>query len=241
MDAPKPTTQADINADRLWNDWPGPTATATSTTTKEDDLKQVLVSEYSDQGSWARHYSTVRMTLGTFFLTGSIGVIYKKWDDQYDPSTVILGGTILAIGIALFLRFTWLTFRRMNDQRGIVNSYRAALKEPLGRLFPLGIWDGLVLAFGAAVFYAFVVHLWYTHTPKPPPEKVGSSPPPSHYAVAYSAVHQTHHGREAHTFLIEESKGDLWMMECAPNGAVSFNRIQRDDSLAKLPAPAPKK
>jgi hypothetical protein len=226
---------------KLWITWPASQATPT-TTTETDDIKSILSSEYSDQGSWARHYSTVRMTLGTFFLTGSIGVIYKKWDDPFDRWTAALAGIILAVGVILFLRFTFMTFREMNHQIRIVNSYRAALinKDPplVEEAAPLGHWDGKYLALGAVAFYFLVLFLWWQH-PKPvplptPPVKAEFAQVPSHFAVTYSAVHQTNHGREAHTFLIDQSTGDVWQMICAPDGTVAFNPIQRRS--AALPA-----
>jgi len=119
----------------LWINWPSIQPTATGTTA-DDDIRSILSSEYSDQGAWARHYSVVRMTLGTFFLTGSIGVIYKKWDDSFDFWTAALAGIILAVGIVLFLRFTQLTFREMNHQIRIVNSYWAAHVTPHPPLVP---------------------------------------------------------------------------------------------------------
>jgi hypothetical protein len=226
----------------LWINWPD-IQPIPAATTEADDIKSILGSEYSDQGAWARHYSVVRMTLGTFFLTGSIGVIYKKWDDPFDIWTAALAGIILAVGILLFLRFTQLTFREMNHQIRIVNSYRSALVKPKPPLVAerarFGNWDGKYLAFSAGVFYLLILFLWWRHPkpmppqPPPPPVQGEALPGPSRFAVAYSAVHQTNHGREAHTFLINESTGELWQMVCAPDGTVAFTQIQRRGAASR--------
>jgi hypothetical protein len=46
------------------------------------------------------------------------------------------------------------------------------------------------------------------------------------FVVVQSAIHQTAHGREAHTFLLDQEKGALWIMICAKRGTVEFRRVQ---------------
>jgi hypothetical protein len=65
---------------------------------------------------------------------------------------------------------------------------------------------------------------------------VSSSP---RYVVTYSAVHQTNHGREAHTFLLDQTTGVLWQMICEPDGRmVGFRRVRRLDEKGNPEPPA---
>jgi hypothetical protein len=140
----------------LWIAWP--------VSTEGVDTRSVLAAEYSDHGAWARHYSTVRMTIGTFFLTAATGIIYLRWDDP-EPGTAILAGIVFATGALVFLRFTWLTFKEMNRQRKIVASYRTALGKqaeapaPLPRL---GKWDGIYLGVIFLILFA-AFDLWWLY------------------------------------------------------------------------------
>ena len=102
--------------------WPDPA----QANTKDDDTRAVLLQEYSDRGQWARHYSTVRMTLGTFFITAATGVITLRWESP-QLAIAIFAGVIFLIGVFLFLVFTFFTFREMSGQFKIVDSYREKL------------------------------------------------------------------------------------------------------------------
>lgn len=223
-----------------WPKWPDPSrnATAAAVTTQDDDTKRVLLGEYNEHGAWARHFSGVRMTLGTFFLTASIGIIYQRWD-KFDPWTAGLAAATLLIGEGLFLYFSRLTYAYVNRQRAIAEDYQTTLSPgPKKRPTPIPLLrrDVVYIAGGAAVFFAIVFSLWMkVGQPKPLPGGGTSPAPPvaSRYAVTYSAVHQTNHGREAHTFLVDETTGNLWQMRCTPDDSVEFKGIQRD---GKTPA-----
>jgi len=47
------------------------------------------------------------------------------------------------------------------------------------------------------------------------------------FTVTHSAVHQTAHGSQAHTFLLDENTGEMWQMVCAPGGSVTFKPVTR--------------
>jgi hypothetical protein len=49
---------------------------------------------------------------------------------------------------------------------------------------------------------------------------------PTRFVVVQSAIHRTAHGKEAHTFLLDQEKGALWIMTCAKDGTVEFHRVQ---------------
>ncbi len=47
------------------------------------------------------------------------------------------------------------------------------------------------------------------------------------FMLVYSAVHARAHGREAHTFLMNDETGELWQMMCDRDGRVAFHKVQR--------------
>jgi hypothetical protein len=80
----------------------------------------------------------------------------------------------------------------------------------------------------------------------PPPEdsterKASAEPAPlARFHIVYSAVHQTGHGREAHTFLIDDQTGKLWQMVCSGKDAVAFRLVERTGANAEAAgSPAP--
>lgn len=107
---------------------PPPGAPPTSTQ-KDADIRSVLLQAYSDRGEWARHYSAVRMTLGTFFITAAAGVLTLRWDMPQWAIAAAAGGVFL-VGVILFMVFSHFTFDEMNGQLDIVDSYHKALGAP---------------------------------------------------------------------------------------------------------------
>ena len=83
---------------------------------KNRQTKDIVLAVSKDFGDWARHYSTVRLTLGTFFMTAGF-VILSLWKEErsYDVAIWTLG--LVVFGAFLFSIFTYLTYRRMNQQQ----------------------------------------------------------------------------------------------------------------------------
>lgn len=50
-------------------------------------------------------------------------------------------------------------------------------------------------------------------------------PPANRYLVTYSALHQGRHGKEVHTFLLDQQTGQLWLMRCTTSGTVEFQPV----------------
>jgi len=109
--------------------WPAPQPDPTKANTKEADIRTVMMQEYSDHGQWARHYSTVRMTLGTFAFTAAVGMITVRWE-QPQLALAVAAAIVLLIGVVLFAVFSVLTFHKMNEQLEIVDSYNQQLDPP---------------------------------------------------------------------------------------------------------------
>ncbi|MGA2038814.1 MAG: hypothetical protein ABSH42_06010 [Bryobacteraceae bacterium] len=154
--------------------WPVPQPDSTKANTKEADTRSVLLQEYADHGNWARHYSAVRMTLGTFFLTAATGMITLRWDKP-QPAVAVAAGAILSIGVLLFLVFSRLTFDEMNKQRTIVDSYRDKLRTGNMKVTPkLHLWKtrtGLPIAVLFVVAFASF-DLWWLFASQPKPSRV---------------------------------------------------------------------
>jgi hypothetical protein len=53
--------------------------------------------------------------------------------------------------------------------------------------------------------------------------------PTSRFHLGYSAVHQTSHGKEAHTFLVDDQTGRIWQMMCMSKDEVTFKQVHRTD------------
>jgi hypothetical protein len=120
------------------------------------------------------------MTLGTFFLTASIGIIYQRWD-RFDCWTALLAAITLLIGEALFVYFSWLTYKYVNRQRSIAEDYQTKLSpDPKKRPTPIRFLrlDVPYIAIGAVVFFIAVLCLWMqVGQPKPLPG-TGMAPAP---------------------------------------------------------------
>lgn len=76
---------------------------------------------YNEHGQWARHYSTVRMTVGTFFLGVALVTVQFRWE-QMDIFALL--GVILAVGFGLgvFYFFSKQTLLSLNSQLKVANS-----------------------------------------------------------------------------------------------------------------------
>jgi hypothetical protein len=88
------------------------------------ETEATLIEYYKERGQWARHYSAVRLTLGTFFVTLSFGILQFRWDTPELKVGVVL--LTCAFGVFLFILFSKYTFDEMKGQMEIVNSFREA-------------------------------------------------------------------------------------------------------------------
>jgi len=149
-------------------EWPDSPPPGTHPDSKDADIRKVLLEEYHDHGEWARHYSTVRMTLGTFFITAATGIISLRWDNP-DPGIAIVAAGVFLLGLALFVGFTSLTFHEMNSQFRIVKSYHRKLGSGTDKIPEVGFWKtrsgGLVVVLATVAFVA--LDGWWLYLSKP--------------------------------------------------------------------------
>ncbi len=132
-----------------WIDWKSKDESA------DKSIEALLSDEYKDAGYWARHYSTVRLTLGTFFLTAATAVITQRLD-QPDWRVAILASSLALFGVVLFCIFSRLTYNEMNRQLKIVNSYREKLL-PAQDFQPIKMYKWIKAASGGCAAGVFVL------------------------------------------------------------------------------------
>jgi succinate dehydrogenase hydrophobic anchor subunit len=74
---------------------------------------------FAENGNWARHYSTVRMTTTTFLVSLSIGILSFKWNPPAKPEVTFsnLAGGVWIAALCLFLTFTRYTYGEMERAR----------------------------------------------------------------------------------------------------------------------------
>ncbi|MGB7762504.1 MAG: hypothetical protein WBL61_21900 [Bryobacteraceae bacterium] len=153
--------------------WPDSEAAPEKPTTKEAETRTVLLQEYGDHGNWARHYSTVRVTLGTFFVTAATGMITLRWDSP-QMAIAVTAGVVLLIGVILFMVFSYFTFEHMTEQLKIVDSYTAKLKAGAVATKKPGLWGwgtGLPIALLFVLAFASFDG-WWLFLSKPKPHQV---------------------------------------------------------------------
>ena len=153
--------------------WPEPQPDPAKANTKEADTRSVLLQEYGDHGNWARHYSTVRVTLGTFFVTAATGMITLHWDSP-QPAVAVTAALVLLIGVVLFMVFSYYTFDHMTEQLQIVDSYMAKLGTGTAVTKKPKLW-GWGTGLPIAIFFVIVFGLfdgWWYFLSKPKPSQV---------------------------------------------------------------------
>ncbi len=104
----------------------------------------VHIAHYKDLGDWARHYSTVRMTVGTLFVVLAFAVVLLQW--QHPTFGLLVVAAAMALfGVIVFGIFTALTFDRLNNQIAMINQARKDLdvrnrETEAGQLLDVARW-----------------------------------------------------------------------------------------------------
>ncbi len=71
---------------------------------------------FQNNGTWAIHYSIVRLTIATFVITTCITITGFQWETLTTPIVTAVA-TIGLMGLSLFYTFTHLTLKMMMKQR----------------------------------------------------------------------------------------------------------------------------
>lgn len=128
-----------------------------------DKNSAIKLEFYKDRGQWARHYSTVRLTLGTFFVTLSVGILHFRWNTP--ELKVGIGAFIIcALGAFLFSAFSKATFDEMKGQMEIVNFLQPDAGIDLNKYDWKKRFIGLPIAIIFLVLFAIVDGWWVCST-----------------------------------------------------------------------------
>ena len=121
------------------------------------------VAAYSDLGEWARHYSVVRMTLGTFWLGFPLLVLQQQWST---PDTIVFW---VVIGMCLFglLLYALFTAKAVQFTRRQIWQFQGNASDiTAGQAF-LQSWaslDGMYPGLIAYILVAVVAIYWRSGT-----------------------------------------------------------------------------
>ncbi len=91
---------------------------------------------FAEHGNWARHYSTVRMTVTTFLVSLSIGILSFKWEPtkgQPNLKFIDLAAGVWVAALFLFLIFTHHTYREMANARRLRRLLPSGDNKPSSR------------------------------------------------------------------------------------------------------------
>ncbi len=111
---------------------------------------------FGENGNWARHYSTVRMTTTTVLVSLSIGILSFKWNPPAKPALTFLNlaGGVWIVALCLFLAFTRYTYAEMERarvrRRGLPEGATPEPDKPLHPRQDMASWIVIVatVAFG---------------------------------------------------------------------------------------------
>lgn len=99
------------------------------------DLVQNARARFANDGQWAIHYSTVRMTVTTFLVGLSWGIVALQWD-RYKPALCFAAWAVWVLTLVLLFTFTFYTKERLLAQRRLLKS----LPTPDGKPLPTERW-----------------------------------------------------------------------------------------------------
>lgn len=120
------------------------------------DERACVIEAYRDFGNWARHYSTVRMTLATIFIPVSLGIMQFRWGNPDLASGLIILLMVL-LGAILFMFFTKMTYQRAKEQIEAFNSLIENANPPLSRIDTKTFTPWRLDGYPAALIY-LVIH-----------------------------------------------------------------------------------
>jgi hypothetical protein len=139
--------------------------------TSSGDAATNTRSRFADAGAWAMHYSTVRMTISTFFITTTWAVISLRWDD-YSPELLQAALVVWLFAGAFLFVFTGLTHRAASRQQEY-KSYLPALDgssppKGLKRSVVFWIWAPVGMYLIGSAGFGWLLCVWSGRPHKPP-------------------------------------------------------------------------
>jgi hypothetical protein len=130
--------------------------------------ESLVIARMNRNMSWAIHFSTVRMTIGTFFITVCIALMGLKWAES-SRALVFAAGAIWVCGMLLFGVFTRLTYNQVAGELARRNQIRFRHEE----IKTAKSWRTdaplIVLVVISIVVFIFGISWWKKSKPLPEP------------------------------------------------------------------------
>jgi hypothetical protein len=113
---------------------------------------------FQEAGQWARHFSTVRMTVITFTITTCTAIIAWKWGKREVDNAMVANSAafLWVLGVTVFWIFTIATYREVDKQRKVLPLF---LNKTIKRKQSRFDWASLVISV-LCVAAAFVPAIW---------------------------------------------------------------------------------
>jgi hypothetical protein len=128
------------------------------------NLNEGVRTRFQDNGAWAIHYSTVRMTVSTFAISLCLGIMSFKWNA---PGFVLVASavTFWLLGAFVFFWFSYLTLKMMRAQaeKRLVISQSSAKTPSLARMWLADAPSYII--FALTIIYLYVARYYWSVSP----------------------------------------------------------------------------
>jgi hypothetical protein len=188
----------------------------------------------------------VTIASGTLVLTvsfvkdivGGAAATAAHWSSFLAISWVCLGLAVFCGTFGLATLVNNLDDIDMGRQNGRIRAFSAGKKWIVRKwvlasiiFFALGI--GALAAFGARNYSLFI-----NRTKEKPPVTSATTTNPARFVIASTPEHGAPgHRFPSHTFLLDQTTGQVWQMACTKGHLVTFSKISVEGLPLKLPAP----
>jgi len=95
----------------------------------DETTREFVRTRYNETGNWSRHYSSVRATIATFFMTANVALLGALWKS---PSTRIAFflTTFFLLGMVLYVVFSRKTSAAMSEQKRLERDLLNGSQQP---------------------------------------------------------------------------------------------------------------
>lgn len=140
---------------------------------EQEQVDQNVLARFQDNGAWAVHYSTVRMTVSTFTIATCLGIMAFKWSA---PEPVLFWSAVgfWSAGITIFYSFSYLTMKMMRKQavKRLEMKSQNRTAKPVPSVSKMWLWDFASWVIGIlTVAYLFVSFCFWKNSPPPARER----------------------------------------------------------------------
>jgi hypothetical protein len=191
--------------------------------------------------------TVVTIASGTLVLTvsfvkdvvgGSSSTTPAHWPSTLAVSWVCLGLAVFCGTFGLATLVNNLDDADMSKQQGRIQAFSAG-KRWIVRKWVFASIVCFALGIGAlALFGALNYRLFINRAKEKPPVAVATTTNPARFAIASTPEHGAPgHRFPSHTFLLDQTTGQVWQMVCSKGHNVTFAKISAEGLPLTLPAP----